>query len=629
MIFNRALLLLFFIISVCLFTLSNHAFGSEKLIPFSLDNPVGPQFSAAQKIAQANAGKGIIPLVMKAYNAGAASVRIPPGNYRFGQEIYGPDGPIFPLEFKDLNRPDGKPLTIDGSGVTLWFALADDQLPTAHFALGIKNCSNIVFKNFTLDRATRGNIEGKITRIDSENNRIEIRISKGIAMPTSYSGGLEQRIIPFKSDGSFIAPLYTLQAGGLHMKYKSVTPGTEPGRCWVEMLDDSLLKKNQDPDWIKSYGAGGTLAVGDGLALVYAGAISISVVNSRKISMDGINDYITKSCPSETGGYGAHLWKNCYFGPRPGTNQWQGGEGFMCNATRHGSTFDNVTIKNTTDDAMNIHGYWGYIKSIEGSQVTFQKSYYFPPDGIIPGDNILFYDRDTAKPLGGAQIIAVNDKTLSLDKPASSFANGIAVLPEHECAGWVIQNCNWTDIYQRLLIQSGPGIVRNCSFTRLGHGISLESVFFTDNEGGIAHDILIQGNKFTNVDPQPHSSSISMYMVTYKAPTVNLFDKISVHGNTFTNPGEAAIAFDHVTNGTITSNIINNALRYTVVADPSVAGTKQPVMLFNCNGISLSGNTLNDPGNYTSINPLTHSRLLNLGKGCSNIRLDGKNIAER
>ena len=51
-----------------------------------------------------------------------------------------------------------------------------------------------------------------------------------------------------------------------------------------------------------------------------------------------------KAWGAERDGDGAHVWRNCYFGPRPGTSQWQGGEGFMFNATRHGTTLDGVTI---------------------------------------------------------------------------------------------------------------------------------------------------------------------------------------------------------------------------------------------------------------------------------------------
>ena len=53
---------------------------------FSFDLPAGPQFTEAEKAAQRELGKGVMPMVMKAFESGAAEVRIPPGDYRFGQE---------------------------------------------------------------------------------------------------------------------------------------------------------------------------------------------------------------------------------------------------------------------------------------------------------------------------------------------------------------------------------------------------------------------------------------------------------------------------------------------------------------------------------------------------------------
>ena len=156
-------------------------------------------------------------------------MRIPAGNYRFGQETWGPDGAISPLEFAGLVRPAEHPLTIDATGATFWFDLADDQAPTAHFCVGFRNCSNIVFKGATIDRGARGHVEGRITRIDFAHNRIEIELSPGIAVPAKFSGGLEQRVLPFKADGRFCAPLYALQDGGVHLKYKGITPSAASG----------------------------------------------------------------------------------------------------------------------------------------------------------------------------------------------------------------------------------------------------------------------------------------------------------------------------------------------------------------------------------------------------------------
>jgi hypothetical protein len=561
---------------------------------------------------------------MQAYHAGAASVAIPPGDYRFGAETWGPHGVLFPLEFDDIQRDAAHPFTIDATGATFWFALPNDENPAEHFALGFRNCSNVVLKGLALDRATRGNTEGRITRIDYPGNRIEIQLSRGSWTPSTFTGATEQRILPFKANGTFCAPLYALQSGGVHLRYTSITPSSSPGRYWVNMKDTALLTLNRDPNWVRAYGSQGTLSVGDGLCCVYTVTGAISLIGCRSMVIDGLKDYIAKGVASETGGYGDHLWKDCYFGPRPGTNQWQGGDGFMCNALEHGSTFDNVTIIHSTDDTINIHGYWGYVQSTAGNTVAFGPN-QAGADSLgadaTAGDTIVFYDRKTAEPRGTARAVAVTGATVTLDRPAGDFADCVAEWPGHECAGWLIENCNWHDDYQRVLIQTGPGTIRHCVFTRLGSHLQLESVFQTNNEGGIPHDICITDNTFTDVEPMPHGVNIGMYLLTYGRPTVDPIKNLTIERNLFNNPSSAAILLRNSSDDTIIGNTINNPLAYTVRAVGDSDSARQPVQLDHCRGVVFSNNAVHDPGNYTRPDPTSGSSLLAIGAECSGIVL--------
>ncbi len=214
--------------------------------PFRFDAPAGPQFSEAEKQSQRDKGAGVVPLVRKAFDEGAVSVKIPPGDYRFGKERWGRDGVIYPLEFSNLLRDDEHRFTIDATGATFWFDLPDEQAPTCHFCIGFKDCRNVTFKGATIDRASRGHVEGRITQLDFPNNRIELQLSPGISVPAIFNDKLEQRVIPFKADGTFCAPLYALQAGGVHLKYKRISPATAEGRCWVVMGDTKLLDTIRD-----------------------------------------------------------------------------------------------------------------------------------------------------------------------------------------------------------------------------------------------------------------------------------------------------------------------------------------------------------------------------------------------
>jgi len=509
-------------------------------LPFRFDAPAGPQFTDEQKPTQRDAGARVVPLVLEAFRTGAASVRIPPGDYRFGKERWGREGVIYPLEFNGLQRDDAHPFTIDARGATFWFDLPDDQAPTCHFCIGLKDCRNLTLKGATIDRATRGHVEGRITRFDFAGNRIEIQLSPGITVPETFNDKLEQRVVPFKADGTFCVPLYALQRGGVHLKYRHISPADADGRAWVTMQTPRLLDTIRATD---------VLRVGDGLSCIYTVSSSIELVRSARLTIDGLRVYAAKAWGAERGGYGGHVWRNCYFGPRPGTSQWQGGEGFMFNATRHGTTLDHVTIRHTTDDTANFHGYWSPVAAVAGNRVTFDKNVETRralPRDLEIGDGVIFFDRTSGAEMGRASITAIDEDAVALDKPAAAFAGALAEWPDHECAGWRIENCDWHDNYQRLLIQSGPGTVRHCRFARWGGAVELNSVF-PYVEGGVPRDIRMEDNVFTDV-------GITVYAHTFERSRAPTFRNITIAGNTFNWAAERAIALGHTADAHITGN---------------------------------------------------------------------------
>jgi len=591
---------------------------------FSFDAPSGPQFTGEQKQAQREAAKRILPMVRAAFLAGAKSVRIPPGDYRFGKETRSRDGKVFPLEFNGLKRPADQTFTIDATGATFWFDFPDDQAHTAHSAVGFKDCANLIFRGAIIDRGTRGHVEGKITDIDFAGNRIEIQLSPGLTVPASFHEQAQQRLLPFKADGTFCAPLYALQSG-TRLKYRGITPGSQPGRCWVEMKEDALLNTIRNPDWQRAYGELGVLRVGDGLSCIYTVSCALEIERSRNITIAGIRVYMPKAWGAEWGGDGGHLWKNVYFGPRPGTSQWQGGEGFMFCATRRGTTLDHVTLRHTGDDMANFHGYWGNIQSIDGNRVNFKLSPQFQR-GVLPdlaaGDRVLFHDKNTGQQLGEALVTGVEGTTVILNRTVDGFANAIAEFPDHACAGWTIQNCDWQDNYQRLLIQSGAGTVRNCTFARNGSSIQLNSDM-TYVEGGIPRDITIANNVFIDVSPAPNGAAIEVYSRTFDRLTQRLRN-IAITGNTFLRPGEAAIALTNVSGGVIANNRFERPVEYTALARPKETHRQQAISLTGCSDIQVQGNVLSDPGGYTTPDATTGSAILGCDNQCAGIRLDDR-----
>jgi hypothetical protein len=586
-----------------------------------------PQFTEPEKEAQRELGKGVMPMVMKAFESGADNVRIPPGDYRFGQERWQGAKVIYPLGFENMQRHAAHPFVIDATGATFWFDLDDKQMPPGHRCVGFRNCRNLVLRGAIIDRGTRGCIEGRITRIDREGNRFEIQPSPGVVVPASYKGADEQRLLPFKSDGRFCVPLYDMQAGVRKLRYKDITP-SDGGRYWVNMLDPEFMERVHDADWERAYGDLGVVRVGDGLCCIYTGAGAVALDDSANITLHGVSVYVAKGGPSESGGDGAHLWKDCYFGPRPGTSQWKGADGFLCRSTRYGCVMDNVTIRHTADDLQNFHGIWGKVQSVSGKKVTLETNGALLPTlhNARPGDRLRFIHRQNGVILGEARLVAHRGFELTLDQDATPFVEAQAEWLDHECAGWLVQNCLWEDNFQRLLIMSGPGTLRGCIFIRMGSNVSLNTGMGL--VGGIPSDITIADNTFLDVSPRPHHPAIDARAHNARGQDgVPPIERLHITGNTFTRSGGPAMRLVGIQNALLESNHFDSPVRASVIAKPKDETDRQAIVLKNSRGVSVKDNTLHDPENHTQADTVSGSRLLG-NEATKELTLDEENLPD-
>ena len=561
-------------------------------LKFSFDAPAGPAFSNAEKESQRQKGTQIAPMLRKAFDSGSDSVTIPPGDYRFGKERWDKDGAVYPLEFRGMKRDESRPFRIIAQGVTFWFDLPPDQSPSAHFALGFVDCNHLTLEAAILDRDPRGCMEGRITQFDEAGNRIEIEATKGTLDLTKAGGKLQERLVPFNADGTFCAALYALQLRGpAGLAYRNIEPATQPGRYWVNLAEKSeLLKINCDPAWHRAYGDAGTLQIGDGLCLLHTTTTAIGLINCTGLKLIGVKNYITKGGLREFGGGGGHLWKDCYFGPRPATCHWQGSDGFLSGCMERGSTLDGCVMLHTTDDIINFNGLWGYIEKVAGRSITLHSGSRMP---ARPGDRLNFFDKQTGVPLGTAVVLSVNDLTLVLDGDAASLASSVAENPSCQNNGWEVRNCDFRDCYQRFLIQGGNGgTLRNSRFTRIGSGVHLASNFFTHNEGGICRGIHILDNDFEDVAVHPDGVALQAgFQALNNQASTPLLSDIIVRGNRFTNSGRRAIECSLISGGEISGNTFVNSGKPRVLAGKSsLQDDPQPMQLKQCVEITVTAN---------------------------------------
>jgi hypothetical protein len=363
------------------------------------------------------------------------------------------------------------------------------------------------------------------------------------------------------------------------------------------MRDPDLMERIHDANWQRAYGELGVLSVGDGLSCLYTGAGAIVLEDSANLTMYGVSVYVAKGGPSESGGDGAHLWKDCYFGPRPGTSQWKGADGYLFRSTRYGATLDNVTIRHTADDLANFHGIWGKVKSVSGKQVILETNGSLRPtlDNARPGDRLYFIHRKTGVFLGEAKLTALNGFQLTLDRDATPFAEAQAEWLDHECAGWTVQKCLWEDNFQRLLIMSGPGTVRDCTFIRMGSNISLNTGMGL--VGGIPSDIAIVNNTFIDVNPRPNGVVIDAFAHnTQGQAAVPPIERLLIASNTFVRSGGPSINLVGINSARITGNRFDAPVRATLLARTNEPVERQAIVLRHSASTEVTSNVLINAG---------------------------------
>ena len=248
------------------------------------------------------------------------------------------------------------------------------------------------------------------------------------------------------------------------------------------------------------------------------------------------------------------------------------------------------------------------MKSVSGNRVTLETnpSLLHTLRNARPGDRLRFIHRKTGALLGEAKLIAHDEFQLNLDEDATPFAEGQAEWLDHECADWVVQHCRWEDNFQRLLIMSGPGTVRGCTFTRMGSNISLNTGMGLG--GGIPSDITIADNTFIDVNPRPHGALIDARAHNAQGRDgVPPIERLIINGNTLTRSGGPTMNLIG-----IQDSRIDTPMRNTVIATPTDEADRQVIMLRHSNGVKVKGNTLVDSENHAQPDANSKNALLGL-----------------
>ena len=535
-----------------------------------------PNFTADQTTKQKETGRALIrELIAAAKDSTVATFVIPAGNYGFDMLTNAPNGVASGIIIQDIQRTAANPFTIKAEGVTFWFEMTGNPCANVTRGLQFINCSHVYLDGLTLDGYSAFSIDGKIKTIDRSGNRLGIQLYEG-TMDLDASTidkairGSEFRIVAVKADGELMSPLYNInnQWGPGSLQGSNLSVDSD-GTCWFTFKTQTLMNTIFTDDWKSFYGPNGTLEIGDQVTILYGVVLALSLDNCRQMRMSNITCYISNGGFWENGGYGDHLWKDCYFGVRPGTNRVLGAEGNMSQGLRHGSTYDGIVFGLTTDDAINIHGFWSKATAVLSLADGYSMKANYAPVGIQAGDPVEFYT-------SSGKLVAVctvktdpvakfnyngflSSPVILKEEPPANYADLLIRWPNSECDGFAIRNCRFENIYQRVLVNSGSGLIENNLFLSDGSNLSLTSNTGA-YEGGIMKDITIRNNVFYNTANHPGGVTVGISQTTNWANYVS-GENISLIDNVFVNCGKLLTAAN-IKNMTITGNLIVNPLVY-------------------------------------------------------------------
>jgi hypothetical protein len=534
--------------------------------------------------------------IEQAAQAGQKQVVIAPGTYRLKS---GGPGKVH-LEFKGL-----KNIEIVATGVTFIFTTPEKS------SMRFEKCENVTFRGATLIRDPIPFSQGKITAIAPDGKSVDVQVDAGY--PTD------------------------------------VENPTAFGPFWLNLFDDkrhwrddtskatSIQKTGSDSfRFSVAHKFPSDFVVGSHVAWRGKGGTDIDLPECEGMK---ILDVTIKSgsgfCVHEDGGEGHNTYTyTLTFGPRPpGATEdpllASNADGFHSSGVRHGPTLINCHFEGMNDDGIAIHGKYALVQQLTGNDLIVQTTYH--RTYCRPGDTLRFID-DKGAAAGEAKVTAVADvdftPTLPAPKELRAFAtadnpsfekitldNPVPAQPhwlvnnENACGdGFVIRGC--TVKYNRarnMMLKASDGLIEDS----IAEGGSMGGIVFTPemgywNEADYARNIVIRHNTLINCDYFARPDSFQAGALTVAAfehhqyvPLPGGHQNITIEDNTFQNDDGTNILITSAQDVTIKDNhfvapMQNETARGTANhIDPTAL-----ITLKQCSGVTITGNTLTNPGPY-------------------------------
>jgi len=620
-------------------------FPEELLVPCDFDAPAGPVFAETEIKGQLARGDTLEDLIYAAYESGQKKLVIPPGDYRLRENGRVPlnknrhrfNGTAAmagaQVRLQGLRRSDDNPLHVIGHGVTIWFTPTGIPRHHVNFGIHLDDCANIIFDGFTFDAARPTTFGGRITKIDVQDWRVELELSKASVTNLDQINDHGDRpwavrIFPFNKNGRYMNATYKMEPDAWGPAFNAigkVEPSDRPGHVWAhfmkncsgQKIDKSMLEIMQTKAWRETYGPDNTLSPECFIVGQWGISVILDVYNSRRITLVNITNYHPASYFSLAKGYGDHRIINCKGIPRPGTCRLMGGYAIgRIMDLEKGPLVDRAVQYHSEDDAYHICGHYYALPALKGQVMALPTH---DGAGLRPGLAVDIYDAERRSALyRGLEVTRVLSSryqgdastVIELDQAINVPAGANITFPSLNNDGWAIRNSYFFHCYQRLLNQGGRGAVfENNYVERLGQGCYFPSSY-DGSEGGRIDGVRVGGNIFVDAAINPAGAALN----TISDPRfLELSKNVHMQDNIIIGPGMLGIHFRRVTGGEISGNLIVDPLALTAGAKPEFDRPDKAVVIEQSSNVTARNNVLIERREFTRPDPSTGDRFADIG----------------
>jgi hypothetical protein len=408
-----------------------------------------------------------------------------------------------PLAFKDLHG-----FELNGNGAQLINT-------TRGSTLTISTCSRVTVRDLTIDYDPLPFTQGTIAGLDKAALQITVKVDAG-----------------YPDDPAFLATITDGFFKVMDRGTKALKVGARDflAPAKVERISQGLIKVHLRWSANDRFPSQLPVAVGDTVtiansyphAIVVDGSAATSFIDLKLLASPGMGIL-------ENGGAGSMMLQKVSVvpGPRPkgaamdrliSTNS----DGSHFITVERGPTIENCSFANTSDDAVNVHGFYYYV-----IEKPAPRRYLLTPKwdiGLAAGDEVESCDHSTFRSLGRTKIeqftkrhspefkgkIAsvwknkspttqpdlIYDVVLQQDLPLKA-GDSLTSLSRIG-AGAAIRHCTF-HACGRVLVKAPNTVVEDCQFTySSGNALQAGSDIGFWSEAGFAENLVLRNNRFTH-----------------------------------------------------------------------------------------------------------------------------------